>query len=275
MFRSSFGSCRSRYITDLIEKPVFVSQTRHDFHPIELLSPNVPTFPSIRRTRTERVESSADNGFPTMEVFQRSKVTELSQCFGFHDTKGRTCPPASPDDLEEFEQKEGRRKEKKTTKKAKKKKAQKRISKKERLHFDSSSGETESAWFSSGDETETFFSSKSFSSDSSEIYRRNERISRRKATEVRRRRKNSEMGCSPYDSEVKVHESIAVVKRSNDPYNDFRESMVEMIVEKQIFAAEDLEQLLKSFISLNSSYYHRIIVEVFCEIWDTLFSNWS
>jgi hypothetical protein len=31
-----------------------------------------------------------------------------------------------------------------------------------------------------------------------------------------------------------VKESVAVVKSSYDPYSDFRESMVEMIVEKEI-----------------------------------------
>ncbi|KAK9047517.1 hypothetical protein V6N11_053357 [Hibiscus sabdariffa] len=34
----------------------------------------------------------------------------------------------------------------------------------------------------------------------------------------------------------KVKDSFAVVKRSSDPYNDFRTSMVEMIVESQMFA---------------------------------------
>ncbi|XP_043701026.1 transcription repressor OFP8-like [Telopea speciosissima] len=285
MFRASFGSCRSRNIVDFIEKPVFVSQTRHDFHPLELLSPKVRTFPSMcRPRRTETMESAADDVFVRMQVFQRSKVTERSQCVGFDDAKEGTCAPALPVsplnsyyEIEEFEAKEGRRKAKKTKGK-KKKKTQKKISKKERLHFDSSSGETDSGWFSSGDETETFFSSKSFSSDSSEIYLRNERISRRKAAEVRRKRalrRNSEMGYSSIDSEAKVQESFAVVKRSSDPYNDFRTSMVEMIVEKQIFAGEDLEKLLQCFLSLNSTHHHRVIVEAFVEIWDTLFSHWS
>ncbi|XP_042475703.1 transcription repressor OFP8-like [Macadamia integrifolia] len=290
MFRASFGSCRSRNIADFIEKPVFVSQTHHDLYPIELQSPKVRTFPSICRPRWKErlMESTADDGFGRMQVFQRSKVTERSQClFGFDDAKEGTCPPASPIspfnsfyELEEIEHRGGRRNAKKTKGKKKKKKTatQKRISKKERLHFDSSSGETDSGWFSSGDETETFFSSKSFSSDSSEIYLRNEKISRRKAAEIRRRsalKRNSEMGYSSVDAKAKVQESFAVVKRSSDPYNDFRTSMVEMIVEKQIFAAEDLEKLLQCFLSLNSSHHHRVIVEVFVEIWDTLFSDWS
>ncbi|XP_052175421.1 uncharacterized protein LOC127790164 [Diospyros lotus] len=42
-------------------------------------------------------------------------------------------------------------------------------------------------------------------------------------------------------------ESYAVVKNSPDPYSDFRESMVEMIVEKEMYGAEDLERLLQCF----------------------------
>ncbi|KAH7528626.1 hypothetical protein FEM48_Zijuj05G0092100 [Ziziphus jujuba var. spinosa] len=55
----------------------------------------------------------------------------------------------------------------------------------------------------------------------------------------------------------KVKGSFAVVKKSNDPHNDFRTSMVEMIVEKQIFSAKDLEQLLPCFLSLNSHHHHK------------------
>lgn len=86
------------------------------------------------------------------------------------------------------------------------------------------------------DDTDTLFSSRSFSSDSSKA------------------------------------ESFAVVKKSDDPYEDFRTSMVEMIVERQIFAAADLQQLLQCFLSLNSRQHHRVIVQVFLEIYATLFS---
>ncbi|EOA21480.1 hypothetical protein CARUB_v10001873mg [Capsella rubella] len=67
-------------------------------------------------------------------------------------------------------------------------------------------------------------------------------------------------------------ESFAVVKKSKDPYEDFRTSMVEMIVERQIFAAADLQQLLQCFLSLNSRQHHKVIVQVFLEIYATLFS---
>ncbi|MBA0837401.1 hypothetical protein Goarm_009562 [Gossypium armourianum] len=76
---------------------------------------------------------------------------------------------------------------------------------------------------------------------------------------------------SPRTAEEKVAESVVVVKKSEDPYEDFKRSMLEMIMEKQMFEAKDLEQLLQCFLSLNSKEYHGIIVEAFTEIWEALF----
>uniref|UniRef100_A0A5B7BVY5 Transcription repressor n=1 Tax=Davidia involucrata TaxID=16924 RepID=A0A5B7BVY5_DAVIN len=44
--------------------------------------------------------------------------------------------------------------------------------------------------------------------------------------------------------------------------------MVEMIVEKQMFAAKDLKNLFQCFLSLNSYHHHRVIIEVYTEIWE-------
>lgn len=71
----------------------------------------------------------------------------------------------------------------------------------------------------------------------------------------------------------KVKESVAVVKKSKDPYEDFKRSMLEMILEKQMFEAKDLEELLHCFLSLNSRQYHGVIVEAFSDIWETLFCD--
>ncbi|KAK2988734.1 hypothetical protein RJ640_020999 [Escallonia rubra] len=71
----------------------------------------------------------------------------------------------------------------------------------------------------------------------------------------------------------KVNESFAVVKKSEDPYEDFKRSMLEMILEKQMFEAKDLEQLLQCFLALNSRHHHAIIVLAFTEIWEALFCN--
>ncbi|CAF2340325.1 hypothetical protein BRARA_J01622 [Brassica rapa] len=75
-----------------------------------------------------------------------------------------------------------------------------------------------------------------------------------------------------FSSESSKGESFAVVKKSEDPYEDFRTSMVEMIVERQIFAAAELQKLLQCFLSLNSLQHHSVIVQVFLEIYATLFS---
>ncbi|KAF9678342.1 hypothetical protein SADUNF_Sadunf07G0025000 [Salix dunnii] len=75
----------------------------------------------------------------------------------------------------------------------------------------------------------------------------------------------------PCTVEGKVRESFAVVKRSEDPHEDFKRSMMEMILEKEMFEEKDLEQLLHCFLSLNSRDHHGVIVQAFTEIWETLF----
>lgn len=79
----------------------------------------------------------------------------------------------------------------------------------------------------------------------------------------------------PCALEGKVRDSFAVMKKSEDPYEDFKGSMLEMILEKQMFEEKDLEQLLECFLSLNSRQHHGAIVRAFSEIWDTLFRRRS
>ncbi|XP_015089578.1 transcription repressor OFP2-like [Solanum pennellii] len=62
-------------------------------------------------------------------------------------------------------------------------------------------------------------------------------------------------------------DSFAVVKSSRNPQKDFRESMVEMIIENNITTSKDLEELLACYLSLNSDEYHDIIIKVFKQIW--------
>ncbi|XAR60810.1 hypothetical protein NMG60_11034329 [Bertholletia excelsa] len=61
--------------------------------------------------------------------------------------------------------------------------------------------------------------------------------------------------------------SFAIVKSSFDPQRDFKDSMVEMIVENNIRASKDLEELLACYLSLNSDEYHSLIVKAFEQIW--------
>ncbi|KAM3303181.1 transcription repressor OFP6 [Capsicum chacoense] len=67
---------------------------------------------------------------------------------------------------------------------------------------------------------------------------------------------------------AKIVGSVAIVKDSNDPYEDFRRSMIQMIMEKEIYKYDDLNELLNCFLELNSPSHHDVIVKAFMEIWD-------
>ncbi|KAK9292806.1 hypothetical protein L1049_020786 [Liquidambar formosana] len=62
-------------------------------------------------------------------------------------------------------------------------------------------------------------------------------------------------------------EGFAVVKCLFAPEQDFRDSMVEMIMEKRIRRPEELEELLASYLTLNSNEYHDLIIVVFRQVW--------
>ncbi|CAL5332287.1 unnamed protein product [Camellia sinensis] len=59
-----------------------------------------------------------------------------------------------------------------------------------------------------------------------------------------------------FPAEGKVKDSFAVVKESVDPYEDFKASMMEMILAKQLFEERDFEQLLECFLSLNLRHHY-------------------
>ncbi|XP_041003142.1 transcription repressor OFP8-like [Juglans microcarpa x Juglans regia] len=292
LFRASIGSCRSRNHSDVVEKAVFVPQNHQKFHMIEpALSPKHRAFRSICRPKPSQTPEIIHNSciIPARELLSRRKVSEPFSPFASANPAGRTCrPPASPisplnpffqfGDLKFKQNKKGLDRSKN---KKKKKTTQMKNKHAEAFPFSSFSQEDMSFggwWYSSEededereDETDTLFSSKSLSSDSSESQQRRSR--RKRYGAPRTARSYAGLGLMPMQGKVK--DSFAVVKRSSDPYNDFRTSMVEMIVEKQMFAAKDLEQLLQCFLSLNSYHHHKIIVEAFTEICEALFCNWS
>ncbi|KAF7079811.1 hypothetical protein CFC21_083992 [Triticum aestivum] len=72
--------------------------------------------------------------------------------------------------------------------------------------------------------------------------------------------------------EVGLDGSVAVVKQSEDPLSDFRQSMVQMIVENGIIAGEELRQMLRRFLTLNAPHHHDVILRAFAEIWDAVFA---
>uniref|UniRef100_A0A7C9DLF1 Transcription repressor n=1 Tax=Opuntia streptacantha TaxID=393608 RepID=A0A7C9DLF1_OPUST len=65
--------------------------------------------------------------------------------------------------------------------------------------------------------------------------------------------------------------SVAVEKDSSDPYLDFRQSMLQMIVENDIYSKDELKHLLNCFLQLNSPSLHGIIIRAFTEIWNGFF----
>lgn len=93
------------------------------------------------------------------------------------------------------------------------------------------------------------------------------RISGRKSVQGRKSVSSSSTMTTSSSRRRSLSDSFAVVKSSFDPQKDFRESMVEMIVENNIRASKDLEDLLACYLSLNSDEYHDLIIKVFKQIW--------
>jgi len=96
------------------------------------------------------------------------------------------------------------------------------------------------------------------------------RIATRKAQAHGRRNASSAAGSG---SQRSLLDSFAIVKSSLNPQRDFRESMVEMIVQNNIRTSKDLEDLLACYLSLNSDEYHDLIIKVFKQIWFDLTDN--
>lgn len=94
------------------------------------------------------------------------------------------------------------------------------------------------------------------------------RISSKRSVQAHGRKSMSSMSSTTSSSRRRsLSDSFAIVKSSFDPQKDFRESMVEMIVENNIRASKDLEDLLACYLSLNSDEYHDLIINVFKQIW--------
>ena len=64
----------------------------------------------------------------------------------------------------------------------------------------------------------------------------------------------------------RLDKSIPVVKLSLDPCKDFRDSMLHLIFEEEIFLWEDLFELLRRYLDLNSRRNHDDIICAFSEI---------
>ncbi|CAD5335238.1 unnamed protein product [Arabidopsis thaliana] len=80
-------------------------------------------------------------------------------------------------------------------------------------------------------------------------------------------RKKKKERTSQVSKKKGVVKSFAIVLSSVDPEKDFRESMVEMIMENKMREQKDLEDLLACYLSLNSSEYHDVIIKAFENTW--------
>ncbi|KAE8797860.1 transcription repressor OFP3-like [Hordeum vulgare] len=100
-----------------------------------------------------------------------------------------------------------------------------------------------------------------------------EQETRRRRRQRRRRRRAAWDGSGGQEEqEAGAHgrvarESVPVAVESAEPYEDFRESMVQMVVEKEIYAWDDLNDLLTQFLTLNSPRHHPLILHAFADLW--------
>ncbi|KAG0498216.1 hypothetical protein HPP92_002907 [Vanilla planifolia] len=275
----------SAIASDIAHEPVFIPRRRAS-EADELHLAVLRRSLSLDGRRTRQLGSGSGScGCCTSASHKRKDggVKEKTKLFDAGEGQGRTCPPSSPSfhmysHCFKVEETSTTKKKKKKKEKAKKKQ---RIRSRYELSITSSSDEDGSGFFSS-DEAETIFCSRSFSSDSSEFYRRPSPKTKSKNNTKEKKKKKKQKKpkfCSqpqasvPFsETEQRYGDGFAVLKRSTDPYRDFRNSMVEMIVERQIFGACELERLLHCYLSLNSPENHSAILRSFADVSQVLFS---
>ncbi|XP_020257478.1 transcription repressor OFP8-like [Asparagus officinalis] len=149
-------------------------------------------------------------------------------------------------------------------KNVKKKKKHKFLLSNNAYGFSRSSDDNLSNSASSDDESENPWS-KSFPPDSFEFYKR---PSSRKKKKKKKKKKENEKHNLPSSCS-----GIPVMKISTDPYVDFCDSMVDMILERQLFGTKDLQALLLCYLSLNSPHNHSIILRAFADVSQVLFGH--
>lgn len=77
---------------------------------------------------------------------------------------------------------------------------------------------------------------------------------------------NTITGCKTVSSNSVLGDSIAVEKHSINPYDDFQQSILQMIVQKQLYSKSDLQELLSCFLQLNSPLHHQTIIKAFTDL---------
>ncbi|CAN6328080.1 unnamed protein product [Urochloa humidicola] len=92
-------------------------------------------------------------------------------------------------------------------------------------------------------------------------------VRRQRRQRRRRRRSRSRRRAAPAMGEEEESAAVAVEVESAAPYEDFRESMVAMVTEEEMYAWEDLNALLHQFLALNSPRHHPLILSAFADLW--------
>ncbi|CAL5359111.1 unnamed protein product [Camellia sinensis] len=312
LFPSPFGSCRYGTVSEVAGATIIISRTPSNAHPIEPVSlmtkPKSSAIPKNAKNETTKVvpepKKSNSGTEATIPSLNSCKTTMAKQSLIVKNSSSSNGGWFSSEEEEEEEEIDGesdkffslssnssdssRRKTSKS--RLNKPKTRRRRGKSRspemgrskievlstnRVGFCSETDENNSksrrktaiTGPKTGPESEVEDRIECFFADSGRTRRKTGESSRRKSGERRWPVVVGGGGGS------KVEESYAVVKDSSNPYGDFRESMVEMIVEKSIYGAEDLEKLLQCFLSLNSSYHHSVILNVFSEICEALVTH--
>ncbi|KAH7296405.1 hypothetical protein KP509_26G022300 [Ceratopteris richardii] len=87
----------------------------------------------------------------------------------------------------------------------------------------------------------------------------------------RRERGSSFSAVLPENLQRVVGDSVALVKISYSPHEDFRKSIYEMIMDRDLEESPmEVEELLYCYLELNPPELHELIVEVFSEVWSSI-----
>ncbi|KAK4346822.1 hypothetical protein RND71_033161 [Anisodus tanguticus] len=292
---ASFNSCRSKDPSSLPQDPNFFPHTNN-----KLISPD---FPLINNQNKTPPKSSFKRHVSSESMMIKSSRSQ-DQFKWEKEEKFHLVSSSFVSEQEEINLalRPPTRFSSTVEKKKKKKKNRIRMSTSSADEYSGILSGTDQTWdnYNEEEETETLLSSsRSFDFSSDDTSQLETTTMRRRRYKTKRRLKHSRPSFSsskgrrssvstlsnselparlsvfkkliPCSVDGKVKESFAIVKKSQDPYEDFKRSMMEMILEKQMFEKNELEQLLQCFLSLNGKHYHGVIVEAFSEIWETLF----
>jgi uncharacterized protein (TIGR01568 family) len=202
------------------------------------------------------------------------RLTETGLPYETGEWEGRKCPPSSP--FVAHLPPVARWRER----------AQSSSSRRLPTHSSSRRSRMASSSSSDDEDTRNIFSSRSFSSDSSDFY--NCLPGKNATTTLKARasvsgpcrapsRRGASQSCRysfelPRRSAASADGGFAVVKRSDDPYQDFRKSMQEMIAEWDGEGDHrGADRLLETYLVLNSPRHYPAIVAAFADVRETFF----